>query len=39
MCIGFIWLRIVASGMICENDNEPSYSIKGEELLDYVSDY
>jgi hypothetical protein len=23
----------------CEHDNEPSGSIKGEEFLDYVSDY
>jgi hypothetical protein len=23
----------------CENDNEPSCSIKGEEFLDYLGDY
>jgi hypothetical protein len=33
--IGFIWRRVgTGGGLLCENGNEPSGSIKGGELLD-----
>ena len=33
---GLIWLRIGSGGGSCECGNEPSSSIKFEELLDYL---
>jgi hypothetical protein len=32
--IGLIWLRIGHSGVLCENGNEPSGSIKCWEVLE-----
>jgi hypothetical protein len=37
--IGFIWLRIGPAADSCEYGNKTSGSIKGWEILDWLSDY